>query len=304
MTITFRCPSGHRLNACEDRAGRKVRCPVCREYVVVPEVSEDSEPAAKEDGPDKLVVAARLSKTTPPKEEPPKEGSAKRASTTGPVPPPLPSAGPSDEPTAAPPKQKATKRRDRWADRRRRRRRPTDDRPPGSKPPRPRRSIKLKRRTMPVDVYQPDRGKVQTVRWLAFFLGLVALLGAIPALSHLNLATSPGWARLLLLLTALEAVYIVWLLATPDWSTVWVLMLVFAVAATAYGMATALAIATPIDHPIPLGMGPIRASAPRWCMAMLLMTSLATYLCGRTSTKWRRQFELEIAGKGKPRRGR
>ncbi len=286
MTITFRCPAGHQLNARENRAGQKVRCPVCLNYVVVPEVSED-----RSEDP---VVATRL-----PEEEPPKGESAAR-----PVPPPLPSGNPSDKPVVAPPKYERKKRRGRWADRKRRKRRPTDDTPEGTKPPRPRRKVKLTRRTMPVDVYQPDRGKIQTVRWLAFFLGLVILLSAIPALGHLNLATAPGWARLVLLITALEAVYIVWLLATPDWSTIWVLMLMFAVAATAYGMATAVAIATPIDHPMPLGMGPIRASAPRWCMAMLLTTSLATYLCGRTSTKWRRQFELEMSGKGKPRRGR
>ncbi len=259
MTIKFRCPSGHLLSAPESRTGKKVCCPVCRQYMIVPEAAGNQPALANEGG--------------------------------------------SEE-------KESTKRRKRWADRKRRKRGTPDgtrhgaEPPPVPRPPRRWRSPKPAQRTMPVDVYRPDRGKIQTIKWLAFILGLTVLLSAIPAFAHLNLATAPGWARLVLLMAALEAVFIAWMLAAPDWSTVWVVMLVFAVAATVYGAATALAIATPPDQPMPLGMGSIRAAAGRWCMAMLLTTSLATYLCGRTSAKWRRQFELEMAGKDKPARGK
>jgi hypothetical protein len=137
-------------------------------------------------------------------------------------------------------------------------------------------------------VYRADRGHVQTVRWLAAFLGLVATFGALPALGHANLATAPPWARLAILVAALQAVYVVWMVFAPDWSTVWVAMLVCAAVATLYAAVTAIALATPLDAPLPLGMGDVRARLDRWCGAVLMLNALATYACGRTSAKWRR----------------
>ncbi|OHB69164.1 MAG: hypothetical protein A2V70_21215 [Planctomycetes bacterium RBG_13_63_9] len=101
-----------------------------------------------------------------------------------------------------------------------------------------------------------------------------------------------------------QIVYIAWMLNMPDWASVWVVMLVFAGVAAVYAVATALAIATPVDRPMPLGMGEVRHSARAWCTAVLLTMSLATYLCGRTSAKWRRTFELEMAGRSLRGRGR
>ena len=150
---------------------------------------------------------------------------------------------------------------------------------------------------VPPDAYEADEGKVQTVKWLALILGSVVVFSVVPAVAYLNLQTAPGWARTVLLLAALQAVYILWMTVTPDWSSVWVVMLAFAFVAALYGTATAIAIATPLDEPMPLGMGEVRASAPRWCGCVLLMNALATYLCGRTSTRWRRSFELETAAK-------
>jgi len=36
MPIEFRCPLGHRLGAPDHYAGKKIRCPVCREKVRIP----------------------------------------------------------------------------------------------------------------------------------------------------------------------------------------------------------------------------------------------------------------------------
>lgn len=143
--------------------------------------------------------------------------------------------------------------------------------------------------------YRPDRGRAQTVRWLAAVLGLVVLFSTLPAVRHWDLETAPGWARLVLLVAVLETVYVAWMLVTPDWSTVWVLMLVFAVATAGYAAATAIAAATAPDAPMPLGMGGVRASAGRWCGSVLALHALATYLAGRMSVKWRRALELERA---------
>jgi hypothetical protein len=146
---------------------------------------------------------------------------------------------------------------------------------------------------------------LQTLRLTAFFLGVVAVLNLAPVIwhGHLDLETAPGWARAALLLAVIQSVYIVWLLATPDWSTLWVVMVVFALSAAVYGMAVGITLASPLDKPLPLGLGEHRRTAPRWCASVLLLTALATYLCGRTSTRWRRSLELKAAGRAKAQLG-
>jgi len=152
---------------------------------------------------------------------------------------------------------------------------------------------------MPADVYVPDRGKIATVKSLALILALTVVFSVAPVVSRaqLNLEQAAWWARLVLLLAAIQAVYIVWMLNRPDWASVWIVMLAFAVVATLYGMASAITVMWPPDELMPLGLEPIRQPAKAWCGAVLLTMSLATYLCGRTSAKWRRQFELETAGR-------
>ncbi|OHB85914.1 MAG: hypothetical protein A2V98_14590 [Planctomycetes bacterium RBG_16_64_12] len=154
---------------------------------------------------------------------------------------------------------------------------------------------------MPADAYRPDRGKLRTLKWLAFFLALVVAFSTFPAWEHLNLATAPDWARIVLLLAALEAFYIVWMLATPDWASVWVVALVFAFVAAVYAMATAIVLATPLDKALPLGLGEFRLLAARWCASVLVLSALATYLCGHISVRWRRRLELETAGRNRPK---
>lgn len=160
---------------------------------------------------------------------------------------------------------------------------------------------------MPADVYRPDKGKTVTVRWLALVLSLAVVFSIYPVVHkmYLNLETAPGWARLVLLLAALQAVYIAWMLNTPDWASVWVVMWVFAAVSAAYGMATAIALATRLYEPLPLLLGmdeEIRRPARAWCSAVMLVMALAAYLCGHTSAKWRRAFELERAGRSGARR--
>jgi hypothetical protein len=157
------------------------------------------------------------------------------------------------------------------------------------------RSVLTRPRTMPPDAYRPDVGSVQTARWLAVILGAVVLFSAAPALKHGNLETAPDWARVVLLVAALQAMYLAWMAATPDWSSLWIVMLVFAGTSALYGMASALAIASPLDQPIPLEMGEVRHWAGRWCVSVLLLMVLVTYLAGRYASRWRRRCELEVA---------
>ena len=144
------------------------------------------------------------------------------------------------------------------------------------------------------DTDRPDPARVRSLRWLASFLAFVVLFSTFPAWEHLDLQTPPGWARLVLLLAALQGCYILWMLATPDWASVWVVMLVFAFSAAVYGMMTAIVLATPLDRPVPLDIGELRPVAPRWCGSVLGLMVLATYLSGLTTARWRRSAEREM----------
>ncbi|MDZ7615708.1 MAG: hypothetical protein U1E05_01815 [Patescibacteria group bacterium] len=154
-------------------------------------------------------------------------------------------------------------------------------------------------RGLPANTYEPDHGRITSAKWLAAMLISAILFSAIPVAHqmHFNLENAPGWARIVLLLAALQAVYVGWMLSAPDWSTAWVVMLVFAGVSAVYAIATAMAIATPPDKAMPLGLGEVRYSARVWCASVLAVMSLCTYLAGRFSTRWHRSFEYETAGR-------
>jgi len=155
-------------------------------------------------------------------------------------------------------------------------------------PARPDRLRGASARTVSGARHQADRGYVQAVRWLSLVLALLVVTGAVPAWGHLNVAAAPGWARLILLVALLQLAYLAWMAISPDWSTVWVVMVVFAVVAAFCALATAVAVATPADRALPLGLDAVREKMARWCVAALLLNVLGTYLCGRTSVRWRR----------------
>lgn len=53
MAIHFYCPLGHRLVVPDERAGKKGRCPVCEQMVIVPVA--DPRPSGKPKEPSPLV---------------------------------------------------------------------------------------------------------------------------------------------------------------------------------------------------------------------------------------------------------
>ncbi|MGC3970018.1 MAG: hypothetical protein QM775_22640 [Pirellulales bacterium] len=56
MAIHFYCPLGHRLVVPDERAGKKGRCPVCEQLVIVPVA--DPRPSGKGKQPSPLVRQA------------------------------------------------------------------------------------------------------------------------------------------------------------------------------------------------------------------------------------------------------
>ena len=138
--------------------------------------------------------------------------------------------------------------------------------------------------------YLPDKTKVHTVYMLAAGMAALSIFCAVPGMPHLNLAEAPDWARFVLLLSAMQLVYCVWMATLPDWSTVWVGMVVFALVAAVYGMGLAIATATPADRPVALELSDVRGKAQGWCAAVVLLAGLLTYCCGRVSGQWRRSL--------------
>jgi hypothetical protein len=157
---------------------------------------------------------------------------------------------------------------------------------------------------MPRDVYEAGASELRTTYALAAFLVFVVAFSLIPVvrLGHLNLETAPAWARAVVLIAALQLIYVAWMANAPDWTSLWVVMMVFALAATGYAVITAIALATPLHYPLVLGMAEVRNSAAKWCIAVLAVMCLATYLCGRVSTRWNRSFREGLGQRHRRRR--
>jgi hypothetical protein len=150
---------------------------------------------------------------------------------------------------------------------------------------------------MPEDTYRADRVWVQRTYGLAVGLAGIAMFSVIPALPYSNLRTAPGWACAALLIAALQLVYVGWMAATPDWLSVRVTMVVFAVAASLYAAVATMALVTPAAEPLPLALDGVRAFVVRWSSAVLLLMAPGIYLSGRVSTRWKRMLRPGAAGR-------
>ncbi|NUQ65412.1 MAG: hypothetical protein HUU20_23335 [Pirellulales bacterium] len=303
MSITFLCPSGHRLCAPEEQAETAVTCPICGHGTIVPRKSDCLAAASSSGVP---AVEAMLGAAASPQ-----PAAERRSEPVGP--PPLP-----EQPEVVEPGKSEARVEDPAAplaakglNGNGQRIGPRHAPPPlpvqraARSPSRPRWArawfdlVRPSADHSASDAYSPEQGKVQGVWWLAASLGLAVLFSAAPALAHRDLQLAPGWARAVLLIAVLQWFYIAWMAATPDWSTVRIVMMVFAGVSALYAVATAYALATPLDSPMPLGMGAIRSSLARWCGAVLLVMTLATYFCGRFSANWQRQWRLQAARNGR-----
>ncbi len=80
----------------------------------------------------------------------------------------------------------------------------------------------------------------------------------------------------------------------PDWSTVWVLMLVFACSAALYGCGLAIVLVAQPTPDMPLQLYSVHHLAVPWCAAMVLLAFLGAYLCGRFSSRWYRGYALAL----------
>jgi hypothetical protein len=121
----------------------------------------------------------------------------------------------------------------------------------------------------------------------AAVLAGMCLFAIVPALRHLNVAAAPGWARILLLGSLLELAFVAWLLSIPDRASIWVMMIVMAVAATMYGTAASITLVISNDFDLPLDLGEIRWPAFWWSVLMMAFSTAAAYHCGHVAQRWK-----------------
>lgn len=138
--------------------------------------------------------------------------------------------------------------------------------------------------------YQVEPRQANTVYAISAGLVLLAVVQLVPAIKRGELLSAPAWAQCVMLLVAIQLVYAAWLALAPDWCTLWVAMLAFAGVAAFYGAALAIAVMTPRDATLVLGMDDIRDAARLWCSTVILMTTLMTFICGRTSYRWYKNY--------------
>lgn len=144
----------------------------------------------------------------------------------------------------------------------------------------------------PLPGYRPVKQITAKVYLLAAGLLLVTSLSVAPVFLYCDLLAAPGWARAMLLLAGLQLIFVAWMVLMPDWSTVWVVMVVFASVAATYGFTLAVTIVAPPDKEMMFDLHLVRSAATWWCCLVIVLTTLMTYLCGRTSYGWRSAYLL------------
>lgn len=276
MAIDAVCPSGHRLIAADHRAGHTVPCPICQQELQLPP------PAPLSPLGEGLGETRKLSGEMPFARQAPRNSTALSFS--------FDSSGTSD-PVAQVPEQQPSG--------------PIGLGPRDGTPPRgeARRAAEVaavvdssSSSLARANVDWTSRARRKTVYWLAVGLAVLTVVSLVPVAvgGHWDLPTSPGWARLLMMVAVVQFAYVVWMVTVPDWSSVWVLMIVFAIVASIYslGLAVTLTASEADLDRIPLGVVEIHRDATWWCAAMLAANCVATYRCGRVSYVWHSQMQL------------
>jgi len=140
---------------------------------------------------------------------------------------------------------------------------------------------------------EPPSSKVAELRGWAVLLALLAASSTWPALHYGSLAVGPDWVRWVLLLATVQLIYVLWMMATCDWSAVLTVGIVYAAVCVLYGAAGYLAATTPETRPLPLGLDSVRWAAARWSLAVSLLTGVCAAGSFRMASRWRRQWRLQ-----------
>ncbi len=149
-------------------------------------------------------------------------------------------------------------------------------------------------------------------RLLAFCLIGVGLINVIPAGLFWNQWSRvdqpppvPRWIWMQVFVALLHMVYAVYLLQIPDWASLRAVAFAMLGIAMLFGLVAAGLMGSSNDNFVPQFMqlsGNTVRQARLWCVAMLCVATLASYLGGRESAKWQRaeKLMLEMQKTAKP----
>ena len=303
MPVKFYCKCGTALIVSRRRIGSSISCPKCERRIEVPKPKKrqpaesdasvrDKRPAPPLRPPEARHPAADAQDHAPPPIQTPPPTTQR--------PPPLPHESiqakfPVDEPAPAllplgPVEMRSSARQQ-----------PAEDtEPPAEEANEASWNETPAAETVPTQGYEPDHGKVSTVRLLAASLALTAICSMIPAvldiIEHVRVQPSAGvarWAYLLLLVGTVQLAYALYLAQLPDWSTVWVVTVVSLVLASVYAGFLSLTILAGSDSGVIASLeltDQLRGGrATGWCFIMLCVSCLLSYTSGRISVRWQKK---------------
>jgi hypothetical protein len=121
--------------------------------------------------------------------------------------------------------------------------------------------------------------------WVVLVAGTLVQL--VPVFRYGD-ATAPYWMRGIVLAAFLQGACWLWMALVPDWSSLWIAMVLSAGAAAGYAFALAIAVVAPEGQIDILQMNPLRDGAQIWTMAMLVLSGGLTLACGVLSFSWRK----------------
>ncbi|MAV34997.1 MAG: hypothetical protein CMJ59_06020 [Planctomycetaceae bacterium] len=144
-----------------------------------------------------------------------------------------------------------------------------------------------------------DPGKRLAVGWLAVVFGITAVVGSAPAVWHLagQIQNAGGpqlenWNTILLLLSAIQLAYAIYLFHLPDWSSVRVVSIVAMLSAAPYAGLLGIGLRARPQNPIVqwLGLSPqlIGGQALGWSLLMICLTGTTALIAGRLASHWYR----------------
>jgi hypothetical protein len=147
-----------------------------------------------------------------------------------------------------------------------------------------------------------------------------AVFGALPAIldaiEYVRYANAPGttfvsrWALLLLLLSALQIAYGIYLMQVPDWSTVGVVTICLLATAGCYAVVFGLVL---IARPTGWLVGPNglqfadklpNGQAALWCLCLISVQTTLAFFAGRLFIHWRHSPSPSGRGGHHAQRGR
>ena len=155
---------------------------------------------------------------------------------------------------------------------------------------------------MTTRIERARKDRIVLARFFAVCLCIVAIVNMVPAIYHWSqwsevaeLQQLPRWTYLQIFVAAMHFVYAFYLVQINDWSALRTVSVVMIVVGAIFGAVSAgLALGGAqgsIARFLNLPYVMIR-SASVWCVAMLCLATLTSYLVGREATNWRRIEQL------------